>query len=85
MPPDHAPPDHTSSIWEDQGLKTESLQTERATTLLTGENATALLSEEAGTALLNEDGSTAALNQKAVRGQFLIEREIILIHTEEVI
>ena len=94
VPPDHAPPDHTSSIWEDQGLKMEPLQTERATTLLTGENATALLSEEAGTALLageagtsllNEDGSTAALNQKAVRGQFLIEREIILIHTEEVI
>ena len=84
-PPDPAPPGHNSAMREDQGRKTEPLQTEKETALLTGENAASLLPEEAGTTLLNKDGSTAPLNQKAARGQFLIEREIILIHTEEVI
>lgn len=64
---------------------TEPLGESEATTLLAQDEATALLTEETATSLLQEDGSTESLNKPAVRGRFLIEREIILIHTEEVI
>ncbi|MCD8195645.1 MAG: hypothetical protein LUE24_00490 [Lachnospiraceae bacterium] len=80
---EYAPPPRTAPEPEPQTDLLYSVQEEQATSLLqgAGEQETSLLQEE-----LNPDAATEVLkNSATVSGKFILERELILIHTEEVI
>ncbi len=80
---EYAPPPRTAPKPEPQTDLLYSVQEEQATSLLqgAGEQETSLLQEEQ-----NPDAATEVLkNSATVFGKFILERELILIHTEEVI
>ncbi len=79
----YVPPPQTAPEPEPQTDLLYSVQEEQETSLLqgTGEQETSLLQEEQ-----NPDAATEVLkNSETVSGKFILERELILIHTEEVI